>query len=179
VKHPLRWVALGVAIIVAAFAVVLAANVGKDPNADARTSKLTGKPAPAFTVEALNGEQISLASLRGKTVIVNFWNTWCLPCQNELPALQSWYAAHRSDPSIVMLGIVRDDTDAAVRDYVKTQKIPWTVAFDRGSKTALDFGTRGQPETYAISPDGVIVGSILSEVTPSILDQMVAVAQGT
>jgi cytochrome c biogenesis protein CcmG, thiol:disulfide interchange protein DsbE len=178
VKHPLRWVALAVAVVVVAFAVVLAANVGKDPNADAKVSKLNGKAAPSFSLTKLDGTRVTSDQLRGKTVLVNFWNSWCLPCQAELPALKSWYAAHKSDPNLVLLGVVRDDTKSAVTSFVRDQKIAWPVVLDPGGRAALDFGTRGQPETYAISPDGVVVGSILSGVTPSVLDQMVSFAQG-
>jgi cytochrome c biogenesis protein CcmG/thiol:disulfide interchange protein DsbE len=78
-----------------------------------------------------------------------------------------------------MVGIVREDTKQAVRDYVRTQKVTWPVAFDPGAKAALDFGTRGQPETYAIGPDGLVVASKFGPVTPQALDQMVSYAQGT
>ncbi len=178
-KHPFRWVALAVGAGVCVLAVVLALTVSSDPHQDSNTSHLVGKKAPAFTVESLNGTPIKSSSFAGKTVIVNFWNSWCLPCNQEHDALASWYAEHQNDPSVAMVGIVREDTQKAVRDYVKTEKVTWPVAFDPGAKAALDFGTRGQPETYAIGPDGLVVASKFGPVTPQVLDQMVGYAQGT
>ena len=114
-KHPFRWIALAVGVAVAAFAVVLAVNVSTDPRSDFNTSRLLGKPAPPFTLTDLAGKKVTSADLVGKTVIVNFWNSWCAPCREELPALQQWYSAHRNDPDVVLLGIPRDDTSGAIR----------------------------------------------------------------
>jgi cytochrome c biogenesis protein CcmG/thiol:disulfide interchange protein DsbE len=179
VKHPFRWVALAVGAAVCVLAVVLALTVSSDPHAEANTSRLVGKPMPTFTVEGLDGKPVTSASLRGKTLVVNFWNSWCIPCRQEHDALTSWYAQHHDDPSVVLLGIVREDTKSAIRSYVKDHHVTWPVAFDPGAKAALDFGTRGQPETYAIGPDGVVAASKFGPVTPTVLDQMVAYAQGT
>jgi len=179
VKHPFRWVALAVGAGVCVLAVVLAVTVRSDPHAEQNTSRLVGKRAPAFSVVALDGKAVTSDSLAGKTVLVNFWNSWCLPCREEHDALTSWYSQHRADPSVVLLGIVREDSRRAVRGYVKEQHVTWPVGFDPGGKASLDFGTRGQPETYAIGPDGVVAASKFGPVTPKVLDQMVAYAQGT
>jgi hypothetical protein len=74
------------------------------------------------------------------------------------PALKAFYEAHADDPNFAMVGIVRDAqrSRTGIEDYVRTQGMGWTIALDPGSKAALDFATRGQPETFAISPDGVI-----------------------
>jgi cytochrome c biogenesis protein CcmG/thiol:disulfide interchange protein DsbE len=178
VKHKARWVAGGVGVAVASLAVVLALNVGKDPRADATHSRLVGRPAPALTLPTLDGKEISPASLAGKTVIVNFWNSWCQPCLQELPALQAYYAQHAADPDLLLVGIVRDDTADAVRSAVRASNIRWTIALDPGSKAALAYATRGQPETYVIGPDGVIAASLYGPTTERSLDAMVAAARG-
>jgi cytochrome c biogenesis protein CcmG/thiol:disulfide interchange protein DsbE len=164
---------------IAALAVVLALTVSTDPQKEWNTSRLVGKTAPAFTVDGLDGQPVTSESLAGKTVLVNFWNSWCIPCLEEHDALVSWYRRHQANTGVVLLGIVRDDSRSSVRDYVKDEQVEWPVAFDPGAKAALDFGTRGQPETYAIGPDGVVAASIFGPVTPQVLDQMVARAQGT
>lgn len=177
-KHPFRWIALAVGAGVCALAVVLALTVSTDPRKEANTSRLVGKRAPAFSVEGLDNKPITSESLAGKTVLVNFWNSWCIPCREEHAALSRWYETNRNDPSVVLLGIVREDSRKDVREWVKNEKVTWPVAFDPGGKASLDFGTRGQPETYAIGPDGVVVASQFGPVTPAVLDQMVAYAQG-
>lgn len=177
-KHPARWVAGGVGVVVALLAVVLALNSGKDPRADSTRSRLVGRHAPAFTLSTIDGKQVSSSSLSGKTVVVNFWNTWCQPCQQELPTLLDYWSQHAKDPDLVMVGIVRDDTQGAVEAEVRDQHIGWTIAMDPGAKAALAFATRGQPETYVIGPDGVIAGSQYGPVSVQSLDQMVAAARG-
>src|SRR5262249_11864948 len=111
-------------------------------------------------------------------VIVNFWNSWCIPCQQEHPALVEFYRRHAADPGFAMVGIVRDDTEDAVRSYVADEGVPYTVALDPGAQASLDFGTRGQPETYAISPDGVIAGTQFGPSSVTNLEQMYAAARG-
>jgi cytochrome c biogenesis protein CcmG/thiol:disulfide interchange protein DsbE len=177
VKHPARWIALAVAVVVVVLGVVLAVNVGNDPAAEAQRSRLLDRAAPAFDLETLDGAGVSSDSLAGQTVIVNFWNTWCKPCQDELPALQEFWDSHQGDGDVAMVGIVRDDTTRRVREYVRKRGIDWTIALDPDSQAALDFATRGQPETFAISPSGRIVGYQLSEMDVAGLEAMLDAAR--
>lgn len=178
-KHPLRWVALAVGVVVAVFAVILAVNVGTDPRAATNTSTLVGKTSPELRLTKMDGTKVTSADLAGRTVLVNFWNTWCRPCQEELPALQQWYALHKDDPDVVLLGVPRDEpSQGALRQAVNDDGMGWAVADDGGAEAAtLDFGTRGQPETYVISPSGIVAGSYFGPATVKILDQMVAGGQ--
>ena len=177
-KHPARWIALGVAVVLVAFSVVLATQVGNDPRADANKSHLAGKTAPKFTVETLDGTTVSSGDLAGKTVIVNFWNSWCIPCQQEHPALTQFYARHNDDPNFALVGIVRDDTKAATERWINKHGDDWTIATDPGGKAALAFATPGQPETFAISPDGVIVGYQFGPSSVDDLEQLLSAARG-
>lgn len=171
-----RWIALGVGIAFVGFAAVLATQVGNDPSY--RGGKVLDKPAPNIDLPLLTGGNVTSSQLAGKAVIVNFWNSWCIPCQRELPALKTFAAEHKDDPSVVMVGIVRDDTTDAVRAYVARQGITWPIALDPNARAALDFGTTGQPETYAISTDGIVVAQQFGEVTPANLETMLRCAKG-
>lgn len=171
-----RWGALVVGVVFVAFAVVLATRVGSDPSY--RGGRVIDQPAPAIDLPALTGGRITSADLQGKAVIVNFWNTWCIPCQKELPALKAFAEQQRGNPDVVFVGIVRDDTEAAVRTYVTLNGITWPVAFDPDARAAIDFGTTGQPETYAISPTGIIVAQQFGEVTLDSLNAMLLCARG-
>ena len=175
--HPARWVALAVGVVVAALAVVLATQVGTDPRADAQTSHLLGKAAPTFSVRTFDGQTVSSQSLAGKTVLVNFWNSWCSPCQQELPALRDFAQRHASDPNVVLLGIVRDDTTDAARTYAAAEGMSWPLANDSGSSLSVAFGTRGQPETYAISPGGMISGFQFGPMSVRDLEVLLVAAQ--
>ena len=178
-KHPARIAALAVAVVVVVFGVVLALNVGSDPQADAKQSHLVGKHAPAFDLPNLDGGRVKLAAIAGKSAIVNFWNSWCIPCQDEEPLLKQFYADHKDDPDFVMIGIVRDDVTKTVRAYVKDNDVGWTIALDPKSLAALDFGTRGQPETYAISPSGVVAAAKIGPMAAGELNTFLAAARQT
>jgi cytochrome c biogenesis protein CcmG/thiol:disulfide interchange protein DsbE len=179
VKHPARWIALAVAVVVVVFGVVLALNVGSDPEADAKQSQLVGKAAPDFSLPSLAGGKVTLADIAGKSAIVNFWNSWCIPCQQEAPALAQFYAEHKDDADFAMVGIVRDDTTGEVRAYVKKNGIGWTIALDPGSVAALDFGTRGQPETYAVSPSGTVAAAKYGPMSTNELERFLDAARVT
>jgi cytochrome c biogenesis protein CcmG/thiol:disulfide interchange protein DsbE len=177
-RYRARWIALAVGLVVTVFAVVLATQVGTNPRADVNTSHLVGKSAPSFDLQTQDGGRVRSSELAGKVVVVNFWNSWCIPCQQEHPALVEFYRRHAGDPSFVMVGIVRDDTESAARRYVNEEGVPYTVAFDPGARASLDFGTRGQPETYAISPDGVVAGAQIGPANVANLEKMYAAARG-
>ena len=177
-KHRARWIALAAGLVVTVFAVVLATQVGTDPRADANRSHLLGANAPSVDLPTLDGGRVRTSDLAGKVVIVNFWNSWCIPCQEEHQALADFYGRHAGDPGFAMVGIVRDDTDDAVRRYVGSEGVPYPVALDPGARASLDFGTRGQPETYAISPDGVIAGTRFGPSSVANLEQLLAAARG-
>jgi cytochrome c biogenesis protein CcmG, thiol:disulfide interchange protein DsbE len=176
-RHPARWAALGVGIVVTVLAVVLATQVGTDPQAEILHSQLVGKRAPTFSVHTFDGQTLSSQSLAGKPVLVNFWNSWCIPCQQELPSLLQFEQRHAGDTSFVLLGVVRDDTTDAARQYAAAEGMTWPLAADPGSSLALGFGTRGQPETYAISPNGRIAGAQIGPTSVRSLETLLAAAR--
>lgn len=164
---------VAVAALVAVFVVALGHGQATfDPVA------VLGKPAPADRLPLMNGGELDLSRLRGRAVLVNFWNSWCAPCQQEAPALATFYSEHAHDPNFAMVGIVHDDSADAARRWVRTRNVGWLVAFDPDSRAALDFGTTGQPETYAITPGGVIVGKRPGAATIDDLNRLLAMARG-
>lgn len=177
-RNRTRLVAGLVALVVVAVVVVMATQIGSDPRADAKTSRLAGGDVPEFTVRTLDGTEITEASLAGRATIVNFWNTWCVPCVQEQPALDRFGKSHADDDSVTLLAVVRDDTRRAVEDWVASRNPDWTVAMDPGGQAALAFGTRGQPETFALSPDGVVVAYQFGPASVADLETMLRAARG-
>lgn len=179
---PRRWMtarralALGALVVVLGASAVAASRLGEDT--DYRATPLLGRVVPDATVTTLDGQTLALRDLAGRSVIVNFWNTWCVPCRREVPALERFWARHANDPDLVFVGIVRDDTDDAVRDFVDERRWDWDIVFDPGERAALAFGTTGQPETFAIAPDGLVVGRRVGEATVDDLEQLLAMARG-
>jgi cytochrome c biogenesis protein CcmG/thiol:disulfide interchange protein DsbE len=138
--------------ITGALVAVLASGFGKDPHAV--PSVLEGKPAPEFTLVDLDGGEISLASLRGKPVVVNFWSTWCMPCKIEHPLLLQAPAAF---PDVTFIGVLYADEADAARRYLKREGAAFRHFEDPGGRAALDFGVAGVPETFFIDAEGTIV----------------------
>jgi cytochrome c biogenesis protein CcmG/thiol:disulfide interchange protein DsbE len=173
---PIRRAVAIVAVFVVALGALFVFSLVDDGEA---RSNLLGKPAPPFDVERLSdGASLTSESLRGRTVVVNFWNTWCVPCIREHPALQEFYERHRDEPDFAMVGIVREDTEAAAREYVEREKVDWAVGLDPDGRAAIDYGTTGQPETFVIGPDGVVAAELFGEASVAHLESMLARAQG-
>ena len=164
-----------VGVVLVAFGVVLAVQHRSEPSVPRLVQQ--HRPVPAFTVTTLDGKKIDAKQLQGKTYVVNFFNSWCIPCQQETPALQAFYAAHKNDADFAMVGIVRDDDEHAVRGYVAANKIGWPVALKGGQQASLDFGTTGQPETYVIAPDGIAACGTLGPSTENDLEIMLGAAR--
>jgi cytochrome c biogenesis protein CcmG/thiol:disulfide interchange protein DsbE len=112
-----------------------------------------GEPAPGFTVH--DGSQtISLSQYRGKTVVLNFWASWCPPCLEEFPSLMQ---LQREMPNVVVLAVSFDEDAAAYRQYLADNHIDNLVTIlDLSQKSNLAYGTTRPPETYVIDANGTI-----------------------
>jgi cytochrome c-type biogenesis protein len=119
-----------------------------------------GQAAPTFTVTDLNGQRVSLASLRGKAVLVTFWATWCGPCRQELPMISSAYHAHRDQGFEVVAINFGDESADTVRRFWDSLNLQPAPALDPGGRVADAYGvglkTTGLPVTIFIARDGSV-----------------------
>jgi cytochrome c biogenesis protein CcmG/thiol:disulfide interchange protein DsbE len=183
----IRWVTLGVAVFVLALGAIFVATIGG--GGKQQHGSLVNRVAPAIDVKDLDGTPVTFGTvtttsgrttngtLGGKTIVVNFWNSWCIPCKQEAPALAEFYAKHRNDPDFAMVGIVRDDDMRAVREYVARENVKWTIASDPNGKAAIAFGTNGQPETYMIDAGGVVRAELFGPASVDDLERMLQAAR--
>jgi len=130
---------------------------GLDPARDPRAvpSALIGKAAPAFALPGLAPDQpgVTNADFAGKTVIVNFFASWCVPCRAEHPTL----AALARQSGVPVYGIAYKDDPTASSALLSELGNPYrAVGADRTGMTAIDFGVYGVPETFVIDSKGVI-----------------------
>ena len=150
-----RWAVTGVAVFVIGLVIVLAASLGHSKSGP--SNSLVGARAPSLTLDLRGGGTMALVAERGKVVVVNFWNDWCIPCRQEAADLQRLYNVHADDPQFAYLGIVHDAHSRGDIDrYVREEQVTWPVAFDPGEQTALHYGVTGQPETFVIDARGVV-----------------------
>jgi cytochrome c biogenesis protein CcmG, thiol:disulfide interchange protein DsbE len=167
--------ALAVAVVVAALVAVLATR--PPASSTAAASPLLGKPAPSVTGPALTGSPVDLASLRGRFVVVNFFASWCPPCQVEEPELVQFAFQHRSAGDAQVLGVVFADRSASAARFLASTGGEWPAVADPGGQIALDYGVRGPPETFVVAPDGLVVARLLGAVKAADLDQVLARAR--
>ena len=112
--------------------------------------------APRFDLPRLGGGRIDSASLAGKIVIVDFWATWCPPCEEQVPALNEFHRAHRDDGDVVVLGISVDTVGPdEVAEWVKAKDVEYPILLD-GMPVAQDLGAPGFPTLLVVTPDGRI-----------------------
>ena len=120
-----------------------------------------GAPAPAFSLRRLTGEgDLSLRSLRGKTVVLNFFASWCNPCKREAPVLEQLWRRER-DNRLVVLGVdTGPDSAGDGRRFVEAHGITYPVVFDPNAGIASNrYALPGLPVTYVLNPEGRIVGN--------------------
>jgi cytochrome c biogenesis protein CcmG, thiol:disulfide interchange protein DsbE len=137
------------------------------------TPTAIGTVAPDFSLTTLDGEPISLADLRGRPVIVNFWASWCLPCVEEFPILADAHERH-ADEGLAVVGVVYQDTSLAARTFLERQGAEWPSAADPDGRAAEAYGILAPPETFLIDRDGVIVARALGQFSAEWLDEKVA-----
>ncbi|HUC35520.1 MAG TPA: redoxin domain-containing protein [Acidimicrobiales bacterium] len=174
-RHTVRWLAAGVLAITAAIVAVLATR----PPAGATEvdTPLLGKTAPAVSGATLDGRGFDLESLRGRWVVLNFFASWCPPCQQEEPQLVS-FAFHHSGPGQpALVGVVYDDSASGARGFLAQSGATWPAVADPNGQIAIDYGVRGPPETFVISPGGQVVVHLDGAVTEQGLDTWLARAE--
>lgn len=166
------WVAVSVGVLLAFLVGVLAT---RDSAADKLAgSPLLGRPAPDIAGKTLSGEQLSLGSLRGRWIVVNFVASWCVPCREEHPELIAFDTRHRATGDGQVLGVVFSDKPENVRGFLRENGGDWPVLEDPQGQVALEFGVRGPPESFVINPGGIVVAKITGPATAEGLEQILA-----
>ena len=150
-KRP-RWGAIAVWVVL--FAILGLVGVGLVRSQQGPIG--VGAHVPQFSLQTFEGETISVADLRGQVVVINFWASWCQPCEEEAAELEQAYQEFR-DQGVVFLGVNYVDTRPEAQAYLERFGITYPNGPDLGTRISQAFRIRGVPETYIVSPEGVLV----------------------
>jgi len=121
-----------------------------------------GLAAPDFALSRIGGGELALRDLRGKVVLVNFWATWCAPCEKEMPAMQRLYA--RLAPlGLELVAVSEDDGRAVVEGFRKRLALSFPIALDPKHEAAARYQSFRYPESFLIDRNGVLVARYIGE----------------
>lgn len=124
---------------------------------NSRQQSLTlGSRIDDFTITTFDGKDVSLGSLRGKTILVNFWASWCTTCIDEAPILEEAWQKIEPAGQVVFIGVDYADTQPAARVFLQKYSIDYMNGSDLGLSLSQQFHITGVPETYLISSDGTL-----------------------
>lgn len=173
--HTARWVG---AVILVATAGLIAVLATRPPASVAEVhSPLVGQPAPVVRGTTVSGLPYAVPRPPGTFVVVNFFASWCQPCQQEGPELVRFAFEHAQRGDARLVSVVFDDTTAAARTSQSQLGATWPTLADPSGSLALSFGVRSPPSTFVIAPDGRVVAFIVAPVTAHDLDVIIARAR--
>jgi cytochrome c biogenesis protein CcmG, thiol:disulfide interchange protein DsbE len=134
--------------------------------------------APGLVLPELDGEgQVSLADLRGKAVVLNFWASWCQPCKEEAPMLQRAFERHRED-GLVILGVNAQDFRTDARRFVDRYGVTYPIVHDGPGRTRETWGLTGFPETWWVDRRGRLVAYVQGQFSEAELERNIERALG-
>ena len=147
---------VAVAVVAALFG-LLAWKLAQGESEVTAKLKSGGTPhAPAWTLERLDGKgDLSIASLRGKTVVLNFWASWCGPCRDEMPLLQAG-SKRWQGKNVVFVGVDAKDVRSDARKFLARYRVTYPNVYDGKGSTIGRYGVTGYPETYFIDRTGKV-----------------------
>ena len=143
-----RLIAILVVILTAGL-LITGCTTGSEPIAT------VGEAAPNFELQNLDGQSISLSSLKGSPVLINFWATWCGPCVSEMPYIQEIHEEW-SDKGLIVLAINLGDNASQAEQFLQDHNLSLPVLLDTNKVVAPKYGIRAIPTTFFIDKNGIV-----------------------
>jgi len=175
-----EWILLGAAVpLLALFALLgwALSKSGGNPGGIAVNSEL-GEVRPSvdfayeFSLELLDGQTMGLSELRGKVLMLDFWASWCAPCRQEASVLAAVYREYSGFP-VEFVGVAIWDRREDARRFVTQFDVPYPTGVDENGTIAINYGVRGIPEKFFISPDGAVIKKFIGPMNVDALREIV------
>lgn len=131
-------------------------SAAQTPAGPPAPAPVVGAPAPDFVLSDLAGQPVRLSDFRGQVVLLNFWATWCGPCEAEMPAIEDRYTTFKNQ-GLVVLGINQDEAAETVQPFVDRLGLTFTIVLDPGAVVGELYRARGLPTTFIVDRDGQII----------------------
>lgn len=132
------------------------------PQTEVAAEQNQAPEAPDFTLNDINGKPLTLSSLRGKYVVLDFWGSWCIWCIKGMPKMKEYYAKYAGKMEI--LGIDCNDSEDKWKAAVAELQLPWLHVYNNGDSQLLEkYGIEGFPTKVVIDPEGRIANVIVGE----------------
>jgi cytochrome c biogenesis protein CcmG/thiol:disulfide interchange protein DsbE len=164
-----------ISLVVALCVIGSLTAVGLAGSASGQATASPGGPAAAFSLPALSGSgKVSLRGYQGKPLIVNFFASWCEPCQKETPLLARFYRTERGRVAIV--GLDENDVRAHAVSFTRSNGVGYPVGFDPAAVAALAYGVGALPQTFFLDARHRVVDRVFGAVTLADLSQGIALA---
>jgi peroxiredoxin len=129
-----------------------------------------GHAAPDFTLKNANGTEAALSDFRGKGVLINFWATYCPPCEKEMPYLENAYRRHK-EQGIEILAINAAEPTRIVNQFISQQKVTFPILLDRDGIVLEQYQVRNLPTSFFINAKGEIVKKVSGELTEEKIEE--------
>ncbi|MCM3668946.1 thiol-disulfide oxidoreductase ResA [Mesobacillus maritimus] len=153
-------------VLTAAVGYTLYANLTKE-----QVQKVEiGKLAPDFVLVDMNGEKHQLSDYRGEGVFLNFWATWCKPCEREMPYIDNAYQYYK-DKGVKVLTIDVGESEVAVNNFIERHNLSFPVMIDKDGQVQTAYGINPLPITFLIDKNGILVRSHTGELTQEKVNQ--------
>jgi peroxiredoxin len=153
-----RWaVIMLLAVIVSTFWIWLSVIPASATTGGLIPSPREGFLAPDFTLDTLDGDQITLSDLRGKVVVINLWTSWCPPCRAEMPAIENVYQANKEQGlEVLAVNSTYQDSETSAAAFVQELGLSFPILLDRDGSVSNRYQLRALPTTYFIDRQGII-----------------------